>query len=60
MPIFEYQCQQCGKVIEKIQSKPLADIPCPACSQPAVRRVSRTALSNVASSCGSGSRGGFS
>ncbi len=59
MPIFEYQCQQCGTVIEKIQSKPLADIPCPACSQPARRRVSRTALSIQSSSCSSGGHGGF-
>jgi putative FmdB family regulatory protein len=59
MPIFEYQCQQCGKITEKIQATAHNHIPCPACSKPALRRVSRTALSTSGSSCGSGSGSGF-
>ncbi|MBW6508925.1 MAG: hypothetical protein K0A94_05195 [Desulfuromonadales bacterium] len=59
MPIFEYQCHQCEKVTEKIQSKPLADIPCPLCATPAVRRISRTALSRSGSPCRPNSGTGF-
>lgn len=52
MPIFEYQCTECGKVTEKIKPRPLAEIPCPFCAGPALRRVSRTALSTSGNACG--------
>ncbi|MBD1401385.1 FmdB family zinc ribbon protein [Pelovirga terrestris] len=59
MPIFEYQCPQCGKITEKIQTRSQTDIPCPVCFKPAVRRVSRSAISTSGSSCGSSSGAGF-
>ncbi|MEE4252486.1 MAG: FmdB family zinc ribbon protein [Desulfuromusa sp.] len=49
MPIFEYQCEHCGKSTEKIQRTPLTDIPCPLCGKPATRTVS---LTSVAASSG--------
>ncbi|WP_321370544.1 zinc ribbon domain-containing protein [uncultured Desulfuromusa sp.] len=54
MPIFEYRCEHCGQIIEKIQRTPLTDIPCPACGKPATRAVSLT------SSATSGDGGGCS
>ncbi|MBN2427762.1 MAG: zinc ribbon domain-containing protein [Deltaproteobacteria bacterium] len=40
MPIFEYHCANCEKLIEKIQRCPLASIECPTCGKPALRTVS--------------------
>jgi putative FmdB family regulatory protein len=40
MPIYEYQCQQCGHELERIQkmsAEPLKD--CPACEKPELRRL---------------------
>ena len=40
MPIYEYQCQECGEKLEKIQrmsDDPLTD--CPACENPALKRL---------------------
>lgn len=40
MPIYEYQCQECGSKLEKLQrmsDDPLTD--CPACGQPALKRL---------------------
>ena len=40
MPIYEYQCQQCGHELERIQKmsdEPLKD--CPACEKPELRRL---------------------
>ena len=40
MPIYEYQCQQCGHELERIQKmsdEPLND--CPACEKPELRRL---------------------
>ncbi len=59
MPIFEYQCPACGQVTEKIQSKPQANISCPTCFTPAVRSVSRTAITTAGSLCSTGTGGGF-
>lgn len=59
MPIFEYQCQQCGKITEKIQSQPQVGIPCPLCATPTVRRISRTALGRSGSPCRPNSSTGF-
>ncbi len=39
MPIYEYQCQECGhemEVLRKISDDPLRD--CTACGQPALRK----------------------
>ncbi len=39
MPIYEYQCQSCGKnleVLQKISDEPLLD--CPACGQPSLKK----------------------
>jgi len=62
MPIFEYRCKTCGEEIEKISSKPLEEIPCPACGQPAKRVLSvfATTTSSAPSGCGAGgcSQGG--
>ena len=62
MPIFEYQCQTCGQIFEKIRSAPSEHEKCPKCDGVAVRKVSMTAASPSSSSssapaCGSG---GFS
>ena len=40
MPIYEYQCQQCGHKLERIQrmsEDPLRD--CPACEKPELKRL---------------------
>jgi putative FmdB family regulatory protein len=40
MPIYEYRCESCGEVIEKIQKvsdAPLKD--CPACGKPALKKL---------------------
>jgi putative FmdB family regulatory protein len=46
MPIYEYQCQSCGEMLEALQrvsDEPLRD--CPACGKPALRkRVSAVAF----------------
>lgn len=67
MPIYEYQCKDCGSQFEKLMgfSDPKADSPeCPDCqSENTHKRLSTVASfsrgggSNSASSCGSS--GGF-
>lgn len=40
MPIYEYQCDACGRqteVLQKISDSPLTD--CPACGQPSLRKL---------------------
>ena len=40
MPIYEYQCRDCGHELEKLQrmnDAPLQD--CPACEEPGLRRL---------------------
>lgn len=40
MPIYEYQCEQCGHKLAKLQK--MADAPlteCPACHQPTLNRL---------------------
>jgi len=60
MPIFEYRCHDCGNLIEKIQRDPKPDVPCPKCSGPAQRIVSRPSVSAPAqSSCGAPGGSGF-
>lgn len=39
MPLYDYQCDQCGhelEVIQKISDAPLSD--CPACQAPALKK----------------------
>ncbi|MFC3914517.1 FmdB family zinc ribbon protein [Pseudaeromonas sharmana] len=40
MPIYEYECQQCGQQISRLQKlsdAPLAD--CPVCQRPALKKL---------------------
>ncbi len=40
MPVYQYQCRNCGATLEKMQSfsaDPLVE--CPACHRPALKRV---------------------
>ena len=40
MPIYEYECEDCGHTLEtlqKLSDSPLED--CPACSQPKLRKL---------------------
>lgn len=40
MPIYEYQCSECGQkqeVLQKLSDPPLKD--CPACGQPALTKL---------------------
>ena len=60
MPIFEYQCQHCGQTIEKIQRRPLAEIPCPACGKNAVKTVSLTSAgASLGGGCSAPAGSGF-
>jgi len=40
MPIFEYRCEACQEITEKITSNPPQEIPCPKCGQPAKKVLS--------------------
>jgi len=60
MPIFEYQCEHCGQIIEKIQRNPLTDVPCPACGKNASRAVSLTSASiSIDGGCSAPAGSGF-
>lgn len=51
MPIYEYQCTECGELHEalrKISDPPLTD--CPACSKPALRKKVSAAAFRLAGS----------
>ncbi|HBC56604.1 MAG TPA: FmdB family transcriptional regulator [Gammaproteobacteria bacterium] len=40
MPIYEYECQQCGKrheALQKLSDEPLKD--CPHCGEPGLRKL---------------------
>ncbi|MGD8407985.1 MAG: zinc ribbon domain-containing protein, partial [Thiohalophilus sp.] len=40
MPIYEYQCEECGhqlEAIQKMSDEPLTD--CPACGKPALKKL---------------------
>jgi len=40
MPIYEYQCEKCGHLLEKLQK--ISDVPlkdCPECKEPALRKL---------------------
>ena len=63
MPIYEYQCQKCGVVFEKIQTAKQEEGPlkCAACGAEKPRRIlsafssSKSSESSSPSSCGGGS-----
>ena len=60
MPIFEYQCENCGKLIEKIQRRPLESIECPFCGKAAHRIVSLTsAAGSSGGACSAPAGSGF-
>ena len=69
MPIYEYECKDCGKEFEKIMSFSAKDIDspeCPGCSSHEThRRISRVSSHGQSNSGGyssssCGSSGGFS
>lgn len=55
MPIYEYRCQECGKLFEMFRRFSDADsgVRCPDCESEQVRRV---LSSFAASGCGGGGR----
>jgi putative FmdB family regulatory protein len=58
MPVFDYECKNCGKVYEELVmsgSTPDSEIECPACGENnSVRLMSAPSIAG-----GSGSSGGF-
>ena len=56
MPIFEYQCTECGREFEELVSSSEAKIACPNCGTDKVNRK----LSSFACSGGTSSGGGCS
>ena len=70
MPLYEYRCNQCGEVFEKLVRFSEADriLPCPKCDSQDTHKKLTTIASLNSSSSGStsstgsscGSRGGFS
>ena len=59
MPIYEYQCPECGQVTEKIQSTAKERIQCPGCTTMAERRVSCAAITSSGNQCGTRASSGF-
>jgi len=61
VPIYEYQCKECGKKVEKIKRNPEAEISCPACGKIAVRTVSLAAVPTASNggSCSTPTSSGF-
>jgi putative FmdB family regulatory protein len=65
MPIYEYQCENCGKAFEKLvrMSAGDAEVECPACGSKNTRKAlslfgvgagkGSSSLSSAGSSCGS-------
>lgn len=66
MPMYEYRCQECGKLYEQLRRMSEADtnLQCPHCGgQKVERQVSACSFSGTGSSSGGGGcapRGGFS
>jgi putative FmdB family regulatory protein len=58
MPLYEYHCENCGKVFELLRrmSDSDCDVSCPDCRSQKVDRQFSTFSAGV---CGSGARGGF-
>ena len=61
MPIYEYSCNICGQIFEKIakSSENEKDIDCPKCGEKDVKRV-MSITGMLGSSCAKPSSGGFS
>lgn len=68
MPIFEFECQECGKPFEELvrSSSAISEVYCPKCGSPEIRKKVSTFASRIsggssfslgssAASCGSGS-----
>jgi len=53
MPIFEYECRECGEKFEELVSNPESTVSCPKCGSDQVGR-----MLSVFASGGSGSGGG--
>jgi putative FmdB family regulatory protein len=60
MPIYEYRCQACGAVFEKIRRQPAEKESCPKCGGDAMRSVSVPAAGPAASGGCGGGHSGFS
>ena len=58
MPLYEYQCEKCGKVFELLRRMSKSDrgVECPACHS---TRVDRKFSTFSSGGCGPGARGGF-
>ncbi|MDP2998466.1 MAG: zinc ribbon domain-containing protein [Bryobacterales bacterium] len=56
MPIYEYRCEECGRVFEMLRrfSDADRDLKCPVCESEDIRRQ----VSSFAASSGSGNAGG--
>lgn len=56
MPLYEYQCQRCGKTFEMLRriSDADCDLECPACHS---KKVERQLSTFSAGACGSGKHG---
>ena len=57
MPIYEYACKKCGKVVDLLQKmgSDKAGIPCPACGEDALaKKLSVTAPTQMAGPAGAG------
>ncbi|MBN2600484.1 MAG: zinc ribbon domain-containing protein [Candidatus Marinimicrobia bacterium] len=65
MPVFDYECKNCGKVFEELvmsSSTPDSDIECPGCGEHnSIRRMSAPSIgggsSSFSSAAGCGSSG---
>jgi len=56
MPIYEFQCKDCGTIFAKLIIKKDTKIECTACKSTNVEKKIST-ISNISSVCGSGSSG---
>lgn len=61
MPIFEFQCRECGEKVEKILRAPVEEIACPHCGKTAKKLVSTVsaAASGGDQGCAAPSGSGF-
>ncbi|MEM4247856.1 MAG: zinc ribbon domain-containing protein [Candidatus Nanoarchaeia archaeon] len=50
MPIFEYECEKCGKVFEKLVSSQKEKISCPSCGSSNAKRQLSVFSATVAGS----------
>ena len=64
MPIYEYVCDKCGHMFEKlVLNKDKEKIVCPQCNEPVTQKIMSVSHASTGStiSCGPGmSKGGFS